>query len=102
MQVIEPSHESGEISDAVAVCIHVGRNGEAIDHCVFVPEVVDHAAVSSRVVDGERRFRMAAFRRSAMTSGPSMSVTWRWLEFPCCASSSIDRVAREHNAVLLL
>ena len=43
VQVIQPSHQSLEIADAVAVRIHVGADREAIDDGVLVPKVVDHA-----------------------------------------------------------
>src|SRR5262245_38886778 len=44
MQVVQPAHQSLEVADAVAVGIHVGSNGQAVDHRVLVPEVVDHRA----------------------------------------------------------
>src|SRR5580704_3985591 len=41
-EVVEAPHEPLEVPYAVAVCIHVGRDRQAVDHRVFVPEVVDH------------------------------------------------------------
>jgi len=41
-EVIEPPAQAGKIADAVAVRVHVGRDGEAIDDRVLVPEIVDH------------------------------------------------------------
>ena len=43
MQVIQPAHQPLEIADAVAVGVHVGADGKAIDDRVLVPEIVDHA-----------------------------------------------------------
>ena len=42
MQIVETTHQALEIADAVAVGIHVGADGQAIDHAVLVPEIVDH------------------------------------------------------------
>ena len=43
LQVIQPSQQAFEIADAVAIGVHIGADGEAIEHAVLVPEVVDHA-----------------------------------------------------------
>src|SRR6266700_7833405 len=43
MQIIEPPREALEISYAVAVRVHEGRDRQAVDNRVFVPQVVDHA-----------------------------------------------------------
>ncbi|MGY3078449.1 hypothetical protein ACVWZZ_004857 [Bradyrhizobium sp. LM6.10] len=43
VQIIEPTQQSLEIADAVAVGIHIGADGQAIEHAVLVPEIVDHA-----------------------------------------------------------
>src|SRR6185312_16165365 len=40
---VEPVHEPGEVADAIAVRVHVGSHGQAVDDGVLVPEVVDHA-----------------------------------------------------------
>jgi hypothetical protein len=48
VQVVETAHQAGEIADAVAVGIHVGSDGEAVDHRVLVPEIVDHPCARSR------------------------------------------------------
>src|SRR2546427_11260296 len=44
MQVVETAHQALEVTNAVAVGIHVGSNRQAIDHRVLVPKVVDHRA----------------------------------------------------------
>ena len=44
VQIIEPAHQALEVADAVAVGVHVGADGQAIDDTVLVPEVVDHAS----------------------------------------------------------
>ena len=48
VQIIQPPQQSFEIADAVAIGIHVGADGQAIDHAILVPEVVDHGAVPVR------------------------------------------------------
>jgi hypothetical protein len=45
VQIIEAAHQPLKVADAVAVGIHIGADGEAIDDGVLVPEVVDHAEV---------------------------------------------------------
>ena len=45
VQIVEPPQQALEIADAVAVGIHIGADGQAIDDAVLVPEVVDHAEV---------------------------------------------------------
>ena len=47
LEVVEAAHEALEVSDAVAVGVHVGGDGEAVDDGVLVPEIVDHARDSS-------------------------------------------------------
>ena len=44
VQIIQPPQQALEIADAVAIGVHIGADGEAIDHAVLVPEVVDHEA----------------------------------------------------------
>ena len=44
LQIIQPAQEALKIADSVGIGIEVGSNGEAINDCVFVPEVVDHEA----------------------------------------------------------
>ena len=44
VQIVQPPQQALEIADAVAVGIHIGADGQAIDHAVLVPEVVDHGA----------------------------------------------------------
>ena len=43
VQVIEPPHQPLEIADAVGIGIHIGADGQTINDCVLVPEIVDHA-----------------------------------------------------------
>ena len=43
VQVVEPALQALEIADAVSIRIHEGADGQAINHAVLVPEVVDHA-----------------------------------------------------------
>ena len=47
VQIIEPAHESLEVADAVAVGVHIGADGKAIDDRVLVPEVVDHLRIAA-------------------------------------------------------
>ena len=47
VQIIEPPQQALEIADAVAIGIHIGADGKAIDHAVLVPEVVDHTPATS-------------------------------------------------------
>ncbi len=49
VQIIEPPQQALEVADAVAVGIHIGADGQAIDYAVLVPEVVDHAGAASMV-----------------------------------------------------
>ena len=46
LQIIEPAQQALEIADAVAVGVHVGADGQAIEDAVLVPEVVDHSRAS--------------------------------------------------------
>jgi hypothetical protein len=39
-----------EVTDAVAVCIHIGANGKAIDDGILIPEVVDHQIDFGRAI----------------------------------------------------
>jgi hypothetical protein len=62
VQVVETAHQTLEIADAVAVGIHIGSDGQTIDHCVLVPKVVDHRATrwsdrSHQNKTHRRRFR---------------------------------------------
>jgi hypothetical protein len=57
MQVIQAPHQALEIADAVAVGVHIGADGEAIDDRVLVPEIVDHALLAHRSVCPNRDFR---------------------------------------------
>jgi hypothetical protein len=53
MQIVQPAHEALEVADAVAVRIHIGADGQAIDDRVLVPKIVDHAAlrVSAKLIN---------------------------------------------------
>src|SRR5436190_17588656 len=42
MQVIEATHESCEITDPIAVSVHVSVYRQAVDHRVLVPKIIDH------------------------------------------------------------
>ena len=59
VQVIQATQQALEIADAVAIGIHVGADGKAIDDAVLVPEIVDHRAVligppgGGRMISGE-------------------------------------------------
>jgi hypothetical protein len=43
MQVIQPSHQAGEVADSVTVGIHIGSDGKAVDDRVLVPQVIYHS-----------------------------------------------------------
>src|SRR2546423_6918758 len=43
VQIIQPAQQPLEITDAVAVGIHIGADRKTVDDAVLVPEVVDHA-----------------------------------------------------------
>lgn len=45
LQIIQAAHEPLEIANAIAVRVHERSHREAIDDCVFVPEIINHAAV---------------------------------------------------------
>ena len=49
LEVIEAAHEALEVADAIAVGVEVGRNGDTVNDCVFVPEVIDHARILNEV-----------------------------------------------------
>jgi len=42
LQVIEAAEEASKIANPISVRVEVGSDGQAIDDCIFVPEVVDH------------------------------------------------------------
>ena len=52
LQIIQPPQQALEIADAVAVGVHIGADGKAIEHAVLVPEVVDHAGRPDRSAFG--------------------------------------------------
>ncbi len=43
LQIIQPAQQPLEITDAVAIGVHIGADGETIENAVLVPKVVDHA-----------------------------------------------------------
>ena len=47
VQIIEPAHQSREVTDAVAVGVHIGADGKAIDDRILVPEIVDHLRIAA-------------------------------------------------------
>jgi hypothetical protein len=47
VQIIEPSHKALEITNAVAVGVHVSADGKAVDNSVFVPEIIDHGLIGA-------------------------------------------------------
>src|SRR6185437_10969044 len=42
VQIVETSQQLFEVADALAVGVHIGPNGQAIEHAVLVPEIVNH------------------------------------------------------------
>jgi hypothetical protein len=46
LQIVEPPQQSLEVPDAVAVRIHIGADGKAINDTVLVPEIVNHRATA--------------------------------------------------------
>jgi hypothetical protein len=51
VQVVQPPHQALEVTDAVAVGIHVASNRQAIDDRVLVPQIVDHGLPCPTVRD---------------------------------------------------
>ena len=45
LQIIEAAHQALEVSNAVAICIHISGNRQAVDDRVLIPEIVDHASI---------------------------------------------------------
>ena len=76
VQIVQAAHQPLEIADAVSVRIHVGSDGEAIDHRVFVPKIVDHPA--ARRIEPTNRLK-----RTASVLAP----------LPCCLSM-MNRLSR--------
>ena len=74
-QVVEAAHQPLEVADAVAVGVHEGADGQAVDDGVLVPEVVDHERVQRKGwrARGRAQRRWPAQRVSAKTA-PSASV----------------------------
>ena len=44
LQIVQATHQSLEVTDAVSVSIHIGCDRKAIDDGVLVPEIVDHSS----------------------------------------------------------
>jgi len=42
VQIVEAPHQALEVTHTVAVGIHIGADGQAIDDGILVPEVFDH------------------------------------------------------------
>jgi len=43
VQIIQPPQQPLEVADTVAIGVHIGADGETIEHAVLVLKVVDHA-----------------------------------------------------------
>src|SRR5437867_5615311 len=68
-QVIETTGQAFEVADAVAVRIHERADIEAVDDCVFVPEIVDHSFRLRAIALALRAKRYPAFFRNAAMRG---------------------------------
>ena len=58
IEIIETPHQAGKVADAVTIGVHEAADGEALDHRVFVPKVVDHRLAPKRpcpLHHGERK-----------------------------------------------
>jgi hypothetical protein len=42
LEVVQTPHQTFEVSDTVAVRIHIGGNRQTVDDGVLVPEIIDH------------------------------------------------------------
>jgi hypothetical protein len=73
VQIVETTHQPLEIADAVAVGIHIGADGQAVDHRVLVPEVIDHGARPSGSVPQPAWWR-AGSRRARQTGIPDREI----------------------------
>ena len=54
VQIVEPPQQPLEVADPVAVGVHIGANGKAVDHTILVPEIVDHNTVGSPSIDDKQ------------------------------------------------
>jgi hypothetical protein len=43
VQIVEPSQQSLEIADTIAVGVHIAADRQTIEDAILEPEVVDHA-----------------------------------------------------------
>src|SRR5262245_36191947 len=79
MQVVETAHQTLEVTDAVAVGIHVGSNREAIDHRILVPKIVDHGTRPDEIkATGSKRIG-SIFAPSPLTARPRPSERPRYI-----------------------
>lgn len=44
LEVVQPPNQPLKVADAVAVCIHKGSNGQAVENGVLVLKIIDHFA----------------------------------------------------------
>jgi hypothetical protein len=65
LQIIEPPQQALEVANAVAIGVHIGADGKAVEYAVLVPEVVDHALPAILVVD---RYQVTADGRVPRTA----------------------------------
>src|SRR6185312_11595928 len=74
LEIVETAHQAFEVTDPVAVGVHVGADGEAIDDGVLVPQVVDHTVaggpVSSTMTPSSER------SATSVRVGPSSRSRW--------------------------
>ena len=61
LQVVQAALQAFEVADTVAIGVHVGRDRKAIEHAVFVPEVVDHIAAALLGPPRPRRLLAAVY-----------------------------------------
>jgi hypothetical protein len=61
LQVIEAKEEASKIADPISVRVEVGSDGQAIDDCIFVPEVVDHEESSGYGLQLADRFYLERY-----------------------------------------
>jgi len=45
IQIVETPEQPFEVADAVAVGIHIGPDGQAVEYAVLVPEIVNHGGM---------------------------------------------------------
>ena len=47
LQVIEPSDQALKVANAVAIRVHVSSHRQAVNNCVFIPEVVNQNEIGN-------------------------------------------------------